>query len=61
MALFEGKGSVECELNYGSKHDGSSIGHTVPFSFILSSNLDNIKNLAFYGQGMILDNSLFYE
>jgi len=61
MVIFEGEGYVECELNYGSKNDGVSLGHTVPFSFILASNFEDIKNLDFHGQGMILDNSSFYE
>lgn len=59
--IFEGEGYVECELNYGSKHDGVSMSHDVPFSFCLVSNIEKVAELDFYEQGMYLDNSSFYE
>ncbi|GGF54065.1 hypothetical protein [Alteromonas lipolytica] len=59
--IFEGEGYVECELNYGSKHDGVSMSHDVPFSFSLISNIEKVAELNFYEQGMYLDNSIFYE
>ncbi|MGZ8165397.1 MAG: pPIWI-associating nuclease domain-containing protein [Methylobacter sp.] len=61
LVIFEGKGYVECELNYGSKHDGVAFCHNVPFSFMLASSIDNIENVDFYEQGMFLDNSSFYK
>ena len=59
--IFEGEGYVECELNYGSKHDGVSMSHDVPFSFSLVSSIEKVTELDFYEQGMYLDNSSFYE
>jgi hypothetical protein len=59
--IFEGEGYVECELNYGSKHDGMSMNHDVPFSFFLVSSMEKVAELDFYEQGMYLDNSSFYE
>jgi hypothetical protein len=59
--IFEGEGYVECELNYGSKHDGVSMSHDVPFTFCLISNIEKVTELAFYEQGMYLDNTSFYE
>lgn len=61
FVIFEGEGYVECELNYGSKQDGVSMNHDVPFSFNLFSSIDNVTKLEFYEQGMYIDNSSFYE
>jgi len=60
-AIFEGQGYVECELNYGSGDDGATLHHTVPFLFFLSSDLNNLSELDFHGEGLKLDNSDFYE
>ncbi len=61
VVIFEGEGYVECELNYGSKSDGVVLNHDVPFSFMLASSIYDIKKIKFYEEGVVLDNSGFYE
>ncbi len=59
--IFEGEGYVECELNYGPKHDDVSMNYDVPFSFYLVSSIEKLTDLDFYEQGIYLDTSSFYE
>ena len=59
--IFEGEGYVECELNYGPKHDDVSMNRDVPFSFYLVSSIEKLTDLDFYEQGIYLDTSSFYE
>ncbi len=59
--IFIGYGDIECTLNYGSKSDPFSMGHSVSFTFKVSSPINDITKLDFYEQGMYLNNSSFYE
>ncbi|MCZ0761685.1 hypothetical protein [Vibrio diabolicus] len=61
LVIFKGYGDVECTLNYGSKRDPFSTGHSVPFTFKLCSPVNDVTKIEFYEQGMDLDNSAFYE
>ena len=53
LVIFKGYGDVECTLNYGSKRDPFSTGHSVPFTFKLCSPVNDVTKIEFYEQEWI--------